>query len=67
MDQEKVEETFETIFKSLPNDYKEGINFNLNDLKDFYKNMRSVDSEVKDYLDTIIDTMIKATYIKEEK
>ena len=67
MDQEKVEETFETIFKSLPNDYKEEINFNLNDLKDFYKNMRSVDSEVKDYLDTIIDTMIKATYIKEEK
>ena len=51
LDQEKVEETFETIFKSLPNDYKEGINFNLNDLKDFYKNMRSVDSEVKDYLD----------------
>lgn len=67
LDQEKVEETFETIFKSLPNDYKEGINFNLNDLKDFYKNMRSVDSEVKYYLDTIIDTMIKATYIKEEK
>lgn len=67
LDQEKVEETFETIFKSLPNDYKEGINFTLNDLKDFYKNMRSVDSEVKDYLDTIIDTMIKATYIKEDK
>ena len=51
----------------MPNDYKEGINFTLNDLKDFYKNMRSVDSEVKEYLDTIIDTMIKATYIKDDK
>ncbi len=66
LDQEKVEETFETIFKSLPSDYKEGINFTFNDLKDFYKNIRSVDSEVKDYLDTIIDTMIKVTYEKED-
>jgi hypothetical protein len=66
LDKIKVEETFETIFKSLPNDYKKGINFNLNDLKDFYKNIRSVDSEVKKYLDTIIDTMIKACYTKDD-
>ncbi len=67
LNKEKVQETFETIFKSLPNDYKEDINFTLNDLKDFYKNMRSVDSEVKNYLDTIVDTMIKACYIKDNK
>ena len=65
LNQEKVEETFESIFKSLPKDYSDNFKFSLSELKSFYKNMRNVDPDVKNYLDTIIDTMIKATYEKE--
>lgn len=65
LNQEKVEETFESIFKSLPKDYSDNFKFSLSDLKSFYENMRNVDPDVKNYLDTIIDTMIKATYEKE--
>ena len=53
------------IFKSLPKDYSDNFKFSLSDLKSFYENMRNVDPDVKNYLDTIIDTMIKATYEKE--
>lgn len=65
LNQEKVEETFESIFKSLPKDYSDNFKFSLSELKSFYENMRNVDPDVKNYLDTIIDTMIKATYEKE--
>ena len=67
LNQEKVKETIETIFASLPSDYSSDLKLNLNDFKEFYKNMRNIDPDVRNYLDTIIDSMIKSTYIKEKE
>lgn len=67
LDQEKVKETIETIFSNLPSDYSSDLKLNLNDFKEFYKNMRNIDPDVRNYLDTIIDSMIKSTYIKEKE
>lgn len=65
LDQEKVKDTIETIISNLPQEYSSDLKINLNDFKELYKNMRNIDPEVKKYLDTIIDSMIKSTYIKE--
>lgn len=67
LDQEKVKETIETIFDNLPSDYSSDLKLNLNDFKEFYKNMRNIDPDVRNYLDTIVDSMIKSTYIKEKE
>lgn len=67
LDQEKVKETIETIFSNLPSEYSSDLKLNLNDFKEFYKNMRNIDPDVRNYLDTIIDSMIKSTYIKEKE
>lgn len=66
LDQDKVKVAIESIFKSLPNAYSKDLKLNLNDFKEFYKNMRSIDPDIKAYLDTIVDCMIKSTYTKEK-
>ena len=65
LDQEKVKDTIETIIANLPQEYSSDLKINLNDFKELYKNMRNIDPDVKKYLDTIIDSMIKSTYTKE--
>ena len=65
LDQEKVKDTIETIIANLQQYYSSDLKINLNDFKELYKNMRNIDPDVKKYLDTIIDSMIKSTYNKE--
>lgn len=67
LDQEKVKDTVETIFSNLPSEYSSDLKLNLNDFKEFYKNMRNIDPDVRNYLDTIVDSMIKSTYTKEKE
>ncbi len=65
LDQEKMAEAFETIFKSLEKEYSSKLKITFTDLKNFYLNMKDVDPEIKKYLDTIFDSMFKALYSRE--
>lgn len=67
LDQEKVKEAIEAIFENLPREYSSDLKLNLNDFKELYKNMRNIDPDIIKYLDTIVDSMIKSTYIKEKE
>ncbi len=62
LDEDKIKETFEIIFSKLGKKYSSDFKFNLNDIKNVYINMKSIDPEIKNYIDTIIDSMINALH-----
>ena len=66
LDQKRMAETFETIFKSLEKEYSSKFKITLTDLRNFYLNMKDVDPTIKKYLDTIFDSMFKAIYSKDK-
>ncbi len=64
LDQEKVKVALETIFSSFEKHYSSKASMSLIDLKNFYNNMKNIDPEIKKYIDTIIDSMVKVSYSK---
>lgn len=62
LDREKLMETFEVLFKSLEKKYSADFKLTFTDLRNFYKNMKDVDPSIKEYIDTILDSMWKAIY-----
>lgn len=58
LDKDKLKETIEFLFESFEKEYSGRFNFNFHDFKNLYKNMKNIDPNIKEYMDTIIDTMI---------
>ena len=62
LDQEQVKLTFETLFKSVGKSYSSEFKLTFNDIKNIVNNMKGVDPKVITYINTIIDSMIKAIH-----
>ena len=59
LDKEKLKKTIETGFKSFEKEYSSNFKLNFNDIKTFYTNMKNVDPEIRNYIDVIMDELIK--------
>lgn len=59
LEHKKVEEAFETIFKSFEKEYSSDVSMSFEDLIKFYRNMKKVDPEISKYIDKILNCMLK--------
>lgn len=59
LDKEKLKKTVETSFKSFEKQYSSDFKLRFEDIKNFYTNMKNVDPEIRDYIDVIIDELMK--------
>lgn len=59
LDKEKLKKTIETGFKSFEKEYSSNFKLNFNDIKTFYTNMKNVDPEIRNYIDVIMDELIR--------
>lgn len=59
LDKEKLKLTVETIFKSFEKEYSSNLKFTFKDFKNFYKNMKNVDPEIKEYMDNILEAFMR--------
>ena len=59
LDKEKLKKTIETGFKSFEKEYSCDFKLNFNDIKTFYTNMKNVDPEIRNYIDVIMDELIR--------
>lgn len=59
LDEEKLKETIETSFKSFEKEYSSDFKLKFEDIKNFYTNMKNVDPEIRDYIDVIIEELMK--------
>ena len=64
LDKDMLHDTFETLFKTLDMNYSEKININFNNVLNIYRNMKDIDPKIKEYIDTIINTIIKSTKVE---
>lgn len=62
LDQKQLKMVFETIFKSVGKTYASDFKLTFNDIKNIMNNMKGVDLKTIDYINTIIDSMIKAKH-----
>ena len=62
LDEEQIKLTFETLFASIGKSYSSKFKITFTDLKNMINNMRDVDPKVTLYINTIIDSMIKALH-----
>lgn len=59
LDKEKLKKTIEIGFKSFEKEYSSNFKLNFNDIKTFYTNMKNVDPEIRNYIDVIMDELIR--------
>ena len=59
LDEEKLKKTIETSFKSLEKEYASDFRLRFEDIKNFYTNMKNVDPEIRNYIDVIMEELIK--------
>lgn len=66
LNNEDLEEYFETIFNNLEKDYSSDFKLTFEDLIKIYKNMKKVDSDISKYIEIMLNSMIKSIYDKND-
>ena len=62
LDLEKAKVTFETLFKTIEKEYFSSLKINFNDVLTIYRNMKNIDPDIKEYIDTIIAALVRNNY-----
>ena len=62
LDLEKAKVTFETLFKTIEKEYSSSLKINFNDVLTIYRNMKNIDPDIKEYIDTIIAALVRNNY-----
>ena len=62
LDLEKAKVTFETLFRMNEKEYSSSLKINFNDVLTIYRNMKNIDPNIKEYIDTIIAALVKNNY-----
>ena len=62
LDLEKAKVTFETLFRMIEKEYSSSLKINFNDVLTIYRNMKNIDPDIKEYIDTIIAALVKNNY-----
>lgn len=66
LDNDKLGESFETIFQSLEKKYSSDINLSLEDIIKAYRNARKNNIDAAKYIDVIFNSLIKTIYVKKK-
>lgn len=67
LDQEKVKEIFETLFKSMGGNYSDGFKISLSDLRSIFNNMKNVDLSTLNYINKIINTLVNVSRVGDKE
>ncbi len=59
LEYDKLEAAFEKLYSTLGKDYQNDISFNYNDLKRIITNMKNIDPLIAEYLENVINSILK--------